>query len=90
MAQKSTPRHKVRASDEFNPTALSRGQLVQLVIDLWKWLDNHRAKVDCERELVTIHHDTVEREREAVTQVNYQLLTLIEILPAHKNTEFQI
>ena len=38
-------------------------------------LGEQQAKADCERELVTIHRDITEREREAVTQVNYQLLT---------------
>ena len=39
-----------------------------------------RAKADREREPVTIHRDTAEREREALTQVNHQLLTQIKVL----------
>ena len=58
MAHKNTSRHDANASDEFDPTDLSQGQLVQMVIDLQWRLDEHRAKVNRERELVAIHRDT--------------------------------
>ena len=66
MAHKNTSRHYANASYEFDPMALSRGQIVQMVIDLRWQLDEHRAKTDRERELIAIHHDTLEREREMV------------------------
>ena len=59
---------------EIDPSVLSRGQLIQMVIDLRWRLGEQRARVDRKRELVAIHRDTVEREREAVMQVNHQLL----------------
>ena len=79
MAQKNTSRHDANAFDEFDPTALSRGQL-DLVIALRWWLDEHRAKANRERELVAIHRNTVERDRQAAMQVNDQLLTQIKVL----------
>ena len=51
-----------------------------MIVDLRRRLDEHRAKADRERELVAIHRDTAEPEREAVTQVNDKLLTQIKIL----------
>jgi len=51
-----------------------------MAIDLRRRLDEHRAKADRERELVAIHRDTIEREREAITQVNHQLLTQTKVL----------
>ena len=80
MTRKNNTRHDVNASDEFDPSALSRGQLVQMVIDLRWRLDEHRVKADRERELVAIYRDTTEREREAVTHVNHQLLMQIMVL----------
>jgi len=44
-----------------------------VVIDLQRRLDEHKAKVNRERELVAILCDKAERERKAVTQVNHQL-----------------
>jgi len=51
-----------------------------MVSDMRRRSDEHQAKVDRERELVAIHRDTAERERQAVTLVNHQLLTLIKVL----------
>ena len=51
-----------------------------MVIDLRRWLDEHREKVDREQELVVIHRDTVELKRETVMHANHQLLTQIKIL----------
>ena len=51
-----------------------------MVINLQLQLDEHRAKADREREPVAIHCDTVERELEAKTQVNHQLLIQIKVL----------
>ena len=73
MAHKNTTCHDI-ASDGFDPSILSPGQLIQMVVDLRRRLDEQLAKVDCEWELVVIHHYT-EREWETVTQVNNQLLT---------------
>ena len=78
IAYRSSSRHDVNAFNEFDPAALSRGQLVHVLIDLPRWLDEHRAKADRERELVAIHCDMAERERAAITQVNHQLLTQCE------------
>jgi len=41
-----------------------------MVIDLQRHLGEQQAKADHERELVAVHRDTAEREREAVTRVN--------------------
>ena len=76
----SATRHDVNASKEFNPSILSHGQLVQMVINLRRLLNEHRAKINRKRELIAIHHDTIEREREAVTEVNHQLLMQIKVL----------
>ena len=80
MAPKSTIHHDVNASDELELSTLSQRQLVQRVADLRRQLDELRAQADRERKLVAIHHDTVEREREAVMQINNQLLTQIKAL----------
>jgi len=71
MAHKSATRHDINTLDEFDLSALSGRQLVQMVIDLRRWLDEHRAKAERKRKLVTIHCDIAEREREAVTHVNH-------------------
>jgi len=76
MAHRSATRHNINAPLELDPSALSRGQLVQMVIDLRCRLDEHRTKADRERELVTIHCNIVKRERETVTEVNHQLPTM--------------
>jgi len=70
-------RHHV--SGEFELSALSRGQLVQMVANLQRRLDEQRPQVEQERELIAIYRDTTEREQEAVTQVNHQLLTQIKV-----------
>ena len=62
MAQKNAVRHDANDSDEFEPSILSRGQLVQMVIDPRRWLGEQRVQADRERELITIHPDTAERE----------------------------
>ena len=80
MACRSAIRHDVKVPDEPEPSALSHGQLVHMVIDLQWQLGEHRAKTNRERELVAIHRDTAERERETVTQVNHQLLKQIKVL----------
>ena len=79
MAHKNATRHDVNASDEFDPSVLSCGQLVQMVIYLQQRLGEHWAKAKHELELVAIHRDAAEREREAVMQVNHQLLTQIKV-----------
>jgi len=53
---------------------------MQRVTDLWRQLNEQRALVDREQELAAIHRETAEREREAVMQVNRQLLTQIKAL----------
>ena len=50
-----------------------------MVIDLGHRLDEHRAKANRERDLVVVHRDTAVREREAVIQINHQLLTQIKV-----------
>jgi len=49
MVHKNTTHHDVNASDEFDPSVLSYGQLVQMVVDLRRHLDEHRVKADRER-----------------------------------------
>ena len=75
MAHKKITRHVGNASDELDQSVLSRGQLVQMVIDLRRCLDEHRAKADRERELVAIHYNTTECKEGVVLQVNHQMLT---------------
>ena len=58
-----------------------------MVIDLRRRLDEHRAKADCEQELVVIHRNIAEREREAVMQVNHQLLSQIKVREAQRVIE---
>ena len=53
---------------------------MQRVTDLWRQLNEQRALVDREQELAAIHRETAEHEREAVMQVNRQLLTQIKAL----------
>jgi len=50
------------------------------VAELRRQLGELQAQADCERELVAIHHDTAEREREAIMQIKSQLLTQIRAL----------
>jgi len=50
-----------------------------MVIDLRWQLDKHWANTDREWELVAIHRNTSEHKREAITQVNHQLLTQIKV-----------
>ena len=50
-----------------------------MVINLRRWLDKYREKFDRERELVVIHRDTAEREREVVMHVNHQQFTQIKV-----------
>ena len=83
MAYRSATGYDINTSDELDLSALPRGQVIQMVIDLRRRLDEHQAKADRQRELVAIHHDTAERAREAVTQVNHQLLTQIKSCERH-------
>jgi len=78
MAHKNTTHHDVNASDKLDPSVFSCEQLVQMVIDLWWQLDKHRPKANGEQELISIHRDIIEHEREAVTQDDHQLLTQIK------------
>ena len=50
------------------------------MVELQRQLSELRTLTDRERELVAIHRDTTEREREAITQINRQLLTQIKAL----------
>jgi len=79
MAHRSATPHDVMASDEFDPLVVSRRQLVLMVIGLRRRLDEHWVKANRERELIAIHCDTTEHEREVI-QVNHQLLTQIKVL----------
>ena len=79
MTHKNAICHDASASDKLELSILSRGQLIQMVVDLRQRLGKQRAHADCERELVAIHHDIAEREREAIIQVNHQLLTQINV-----------
>ena len=80
MAPKSTNNHDVNTFGEYEPSTLSRGYLIQWVADLQWQLSGPRTLVDRERELAAIHRDTAEREQEAVTQINRQLLMQIKAL----------
>jgi len=62
MAYKNATRHDTNTHGETDPLVLSRGQLVQMVIDLRRRLGEQRAKADRERVLVAIHCDTIECE----------------------------
>ena len=64
MGCKNATHHDAHTSDEIDPSVLSRRQLVQMGIYLSRRLGKQRAKADHEKELVAIHHDTEERERE--------------------------
>jgi len=66
MAPKSTTHHDVNASGEIELLTLSQRQLIQRVADLRRQLDEQLAQANHERELVAIHRDTAEREREVV------------------------
>jgi len=91
MVPKSTIHHEVNASDELELSTLSIGQLIQRVADLRWLLSEQRAQADRERELVAIHRNTAKREREAVMQINRQLLTQIKVLlKAQQVTELSI
>jgi len=79
MAHKKAARHDANASGKLELAVFFRGQLVQMVVDLQRRLGEQRAQVDREREPVAIHRDTAKSEREAVSQVNHQLLTQIKI-----------
>jgi len=79
MTHKNATRHYANAYDKSIHRS-SRGQLVQMVIDLRHQLGEQRAKADREIELVVIHRNTAERERAVVTQVNHQLLMQINVL----------
>jgi len=74
MVPKSTTHHDVNASSELKLSTLQR------VTDLLWQLGQLRAQAEHERELVAIHRDTAEREREAVMQINNKLLTQIQAL----------
>jgi len=50
------------------------------VADLLWQLGELRAVADRERELITIHRDTAEREREVGMQTNIQLLMQIKVI----------
>jgi len=80
MAHKNVTHHDTNAPDEIDPSVLSRGQVIQLVIDLRWQFGEQWAKTDHERELIAIHCDTTEHEREAITHVNHQFLTQIKVL----------
>ena len=43
-------RHDANAPSEIDASVLSWGQLVQMVIDLWWWFGEQRAKADRERD----------------------------------------
>ena len=65
MVHKNAARHDANASDKLEPLALSRGQLVQVVIDLRRGLGEQWAWADREWDLIAIHRDIAKREREA-------------------------
>jgi len=78
MAHKSIAHHDANSSDKLELSTLSRGQLIRRVADLRQQLCEQRAHSDCEWELVTIYRDTAEPEREAIMQINHQLLMQIK------------
>jgi len=80
MAHKNTTCQDVNTPDEFDPSVLSRGQLVLMVIDLRQWLNEHRAKADREPRTSRYPSHSTEREQKASTQVNHQLLMQIKVL----------
>ena len=80
MAHKNVTSHDANAPGKIDPSVISWGKLIPMVIDLWRWLGEHQSMTNRERALVPIHRDTAKREQEAVTQVNHQLLTQIKIL----------
>ena len=80
MAHKSIAHYDANSSGKLELSTLSRGQLIRRVADLRRQLCEQRAHSDCEWELVTIYRDTAKPEREAIMQINHQLLMQIKTL----------